>query len=794
MSKRKRILAAVLAGMMCLSFTSCGKGSTENKDAEGKQELSAGGGSKGRLVEHILEAPKGEMLDIQVLKDGNLRAFTSTGIYDSEDQGDSWKSWDAQPEELAAGFETSYREEGDTSLRIETAAIGSDGSVFYAALRDGEEYKIIRPDGSEHFLSLDVLKEEPEQEAQLAVSSSDSLLHNAAFTESGDLLCTDYNSIYQIDTSSLTVRHTYEVGLTGYGGVTGGFQFCTSGDKLYVIVQEYQPQGGSASEESSSSGIQSMQFDIKVRVYQTDTFEEAENDEVLRDFLTGSEGGAGDLTNIILSGVSDHALYFVNESGVYRYQTDGTIVEKIFNGSYGQMSNPAVFLLRGAALDKDNIYLSDTDGKIIRYVYDPDAAASPEKSLSVYALYDDRAVRQAISVFQTRNPDVLVEFEAGITGENAVTRTDALKTLNTSIMAGDGPDILLLDGMPIESYMEKGLLKDMTDVIEKVDQSDGLFKNVIGCYQKKGEYLVVPTRFIVPVLMANQEFLSQAQSLSDLADELEKYDRDNPDAGPFMGNIDSSNLLLILMPASSSAWVSQDGTLNKEELEQFFTDAKRIQDTRKLGESFEYPVEEMEFFNQAPFMTSSEFMTTESGFTDSHMYLANVRNGMDLCALVSRIDMLPNGGYKAAPGQAEGNYIPMSPIGISAKSTKTELAKEFCSFLLEDAQEFTLGDSWPVNMTAFDSKLEKPEDMKEGLRTINSDMGEGTFEMEYNWPAKEQADAFKKLAESLTTPAVTDEFITRTVYEEGIKCMNGESSVSDTVEKITQKVNLYLAE
>lgn len=794
MSKLKRILAAGIAGIMCLSFTACGKDGAGDNDADGKTDISAGEGSKGRLVEHILDAPKGEMLDIQVLKNGSLRAFTSTGIYDSGDQGDSWKSWDAQPEELADGFDTSYREDGDTSLRIEAAAIGGDGSLFYVALREGEEYKVIRPDGSEQILSLDMLKAEPEQEGQMSVSSQDSLIHNAAFTESGDLLCTDYNSIYQIDTSSLTVRHTYEAGLTGYGGVTGGFQFCTSGDKLYVIVQEYQPQGGSASEESNASGGQSMQFDIKVRGYQTDTFEETENEKVLRDFLNGSEGGAGDLTNIILPGVSDHALYFVNESGVYRYQTEGTIVEKIFNGSYGQMSNPAVFLTMGAALDKDNLYLSDTEGKIIRYVYDPDAAASPEKSLSVYALYDDRAVRQAISVFQTRNPDVLVEFEAGITGENAVTRTDALKTLNTSIMAGDGPDILLLDGMPIESYMEKGLLEDMTDVVEKVDQSDGLFKNVISCYQKKDEYLVVPTHFTVPVLMADYGFLSQTQSLGDLADELEKYDRDNPDAGPFMGNIDSSNLLLILMPASSSAWVSQDGALNGEELEQFFTDAKRIQDTRQSGESSEYPAEETEFFNQASFMTSSEFMATESGLTDSGMYLANVRNGMDLCALVSRIKMVPDGGYEAAPGQSEENYIPMSPIGISAKSTKKELAKEFCSFLLEDAQEFTLGDSWPVNITAFDKKLEKPEDMKEGLRTINSDIGEGSFEMEYIWPVKEQADAFKKLAETLTTPAVTDEFITRTVYEEGIKCMNGESSVSDTVENITQKVNLYLAE
>ncbi len=795
MNKWKRILAAAMTGMICLSFTACGKDGGENKDLNGTKEASAedgeGSGSRGRLVEHIQDGPKGELLDIQVVKDGNLRAFTSTGIYDSPDRGDSWKPWDAQPKELSDGFETSLREDGDTGLRISAAAIGSDGSLFYAALRDEAEYKVIRPDGSEQILNLELPAAEPDQRGMTALSSFGSRIYAAAFAENGDLFCTDNLNIYQIDADSLTVKHTYEVELTDYEGMTGGFEFCTSGDKLYVIVQEYQPQGSSATEESGASDIK---FDIEVRTYQTDTFENTEDEDVLSDFLSGSEGGAGDFANLTLPGASDHALYFVNKNGIYRYDTQGTIVEKIFNGSFGQMSNPAVMLSIGAAQDKDHLYLSDTDGRIIRYEYDPDAASSPEKSLAVYTLYDNRAVRQAISAFQTQNPDVLVKLEVGITGENAVTRADALKTLNTSIMAGDGPDILLMDGMPIESYMEKGLLADMSDVIEKVDQSDGLFKNILGCYQKKGEYLAVPTRFAVPVLMAENDFLSQTETLGDLADALTEYGQEYPDKSTFMENIAASNLLLILMPASSPAWINQDGTLNQKALKQFFTDAKRIQDIRQPYESFEYTASDAEFFNQAPFMTSAEYLTTESGFTDSEMYLANIRRGMDLCALISKINTVSDGSYKLAPGQAEGTYIPMSTIGISAKSTKTELAEEFCTFLLQDAQDFTLEDSWPVNIAAFDKKLLKPEDIQEGMRTIESDIGEGTFEMEYTWPSKEQADAFKKLAGELKTPAVTDEFITRTVFEEGTKCMNGESSVSDTVDKITQKVNLYLAE
>ena len=53
-----------------------------------------------------------------------------------------------------------------------------------------------------------------------------------------------------------------------------------------------------------------------------------------------------------------------------------------------------------------------------------------------------------------------------------------LKTLNADIMAGKGPDILVLDGLPIASYMEKGLLADLSDVLDELKAGDGCFENM----------------------------------------------------------------------------------------------------------------------------------------------------------------------------------------------------------------------------------------------------------------------------------------------------------------------------
>jgi len=71
-------------------------------------------------------------------------------------------------------------------------------------------------------------------------------------------------------------------------------------------------------------------------------------------------------------------------------------------------------------------------------------------------------------LFQKKYPDVYVNIETGMSGDDSVTDTDALKVLNTEIMAGTGPDVLLLDGISEDTYIEKGMLEDLKRGIKKI--------------------------------------------------------------------------------------------------------------------------------------------------------------------------------------------------------------------------------------------------------------------------------------------------------------------------------------
>ena len=54
-------------------------------------------------------------------------------------------------------------------------------------------------------------------------------------------------------------------------------------------------------------------------------------------------------------------------------------------------------------------------------------------------------------------------------------------------------------------------------------------------------------------------------------------------------------------------------------------------------------------------------------------------------------------------------------------------------------------------------------------------MGAG-LDLEIIPPAKEDYDALQDMIGTLTTPAVTDDIINRTVMTEGLKCLSQETS------------------
>ena len=111
--------------------------------------------------------------------------------------------------------------------------------------------------------------------------------------------------------------------------------------------------------------------------------------------------------------------------------------------------------------------------------------------IHLYTLKDNDQLQQSAKLFEEKFPEYQVVIDVGVSEEDGKTVSDAIRSLNTEIMAGNGPDIILMDGLPIEDYIEKGVLEDLSDMVESVKENgEEFFENVLSSY-KKGEKVLV---------------------------------------------------------------------------------------------------------------------------------------------------------------------------------------------------------------------------------------------------------------------------------------------------------------
>ena len=211
-----------------------------------------------------------------------------------------------------------------------------------------------------------------------------------------------------------------------------------------------------------------------------------------------------------------------------------------------------------------------SDGvSVINYTYNPDITSTPDNQIVIYSLLENYMIRQAISAYSKENPDVYVKYEIGLNYNDGVTQSDALKTLNTEIMGGNGPDVIILDGLTAESYISKGLLEDMSDIINPLIENETIFKNIAQAYTKDGKIYQIPTYFKYPILLGNKEDINSVSDLSSLV-ELTKKLSTQTDKMIFNNYFSARTLVYSLYNLYGNDWLKHDNTINEDALTDFF--------------------------------------------------------------------------------------------------------------------------------------------------------------------------------------------------------------------------------
>lgn len=762
----KNIKKSLLLFMSCLSvllLISCGGEDKESPVATGSQP------AMGRYVEKTLKYPDdvNEAMAVTAVKKSNgsldlfmyLEQSPYCVLYNTSD-GTEYEKFDVPW----------YEELIEMQYYVRSIAYDSnDNEYLLVWTEDADKVYKVTADNKLEEIQMEWVewKESPSEE--LSVSASEMII-----ASNGDLLLSQ--------TGNGIVQYSSDGKFKSCYGDGYNRRFTSSGESLFII------------DENSSQII----------VYDLNTYEQKTT--VNYDNMT---------EDAILTQGSEGSIYLTDRSGVYRLTEGGSLWEKIIEGELTSLSLPSMYSGGVIETKPGEFYMlfadPESNSSIFKYEYDESVSTIPSTELTVYTLMENDTLRQATGEFQRKNPDIRVNIMVGIDNDSSMTKEDAIKALNTEIIAGKGPDLILLDGMNVDSYIQKKVLADLSGVVKEVNESgEKLMDSMINVYEDDSKIFAVPAKFNAPSMWIDEEYAESIKNLKDLA-EFAKSHNDKK-VVPFSSYRD---LLEIFSLSSGVLWLDEDGNLNEKSMAEFLVYLKEIYDsgmnfTDRQVEDEKKDEKEDEgrwgyggvdpMSKDIAKSMGSESSVFDWAFGRSYTYCSNLKGYNSISAPFLAVSERNGGVVMPLPGLDEDVFIPVNVIGINAKTEKPDIAEEFVKVMLSSSvQDARIYDGFPINLKSLEHGAEGKgtEDLYFGItNTVESEQGNILIEEDLSGPMP-PAEELKKVMDmclKLKTPYVPNDTLLEMIIDETEEYFTGDETVEQAVSKIKERTKLYLSE
>lgn len=491
---------------------------------------------------------------------------------------------------------------------------------------------------------------------------------------------------------------------------------------------------------------------------------------------------------IIFSEKDSNDIYFKCDEGMYKY--DNNEVELLFNIDNTQLCNTNVGNNDFVVLN-DNTILSYGDSKdngrskIYKYSYGNISLDNMEykdnnEEFVIYSLYENDTIRNYVLNFKDNYPNTSIKYRYGISMDNDVIETDAIATLNTELMAGQGPDVLFLDNLDIDNYYEKGILENITDIVNNNESS--LFTNIIDSYRRDDILYCVPTSFNVPIIIG--ENVSNINNLDAL---ISRCKEDTDSGEEILLNISSGeDIIDTFYERIFNNILNDDKTLNVEAIENNLNKLKNIYDLTVDNSS----IDQEETINNNKEYTN-DFIS---------LYLTNKDAKMNICSInsynqyffMSAILDKYNCDYTLW-NEENGNYFNgINIAGVNSNSKNKDIAKEFVNSLLNGSYYNTEFSNLSINKEVFRNTLENMENYSSGVSAMDEN-GEGDILESVTMPENYVENIINSIY-SLNKAINVNKIILEKVKSEMVSYIEGQSDIDSTLNMIKNNLDIYLSE
>ena len=444
-----------------------------------------------------------------------------------------------------------------------------------------------------------------------------------------------------------------------------------------------------------------------------------ENDQIFTVDITGGVCYTQPAEGQMLMDVRDGNLYGLRGNSVYVRTENGTVWEQILDAENAPRMQIASAVTAVRALASDCLVVdawvslsvrhgAGTRSQLLRYDYDPALVRPETRTLTVYSLEENPTVRQTVSQCMLEHPELEVEYEVGL--QEGLEKEDAIKQLNTRLLAGEAPDVLILDGLPVDSLVEQGLLADLSSLVD----TDGLYP-AARAGERDGKLWYVAGRMKLPLLLgAGYE---PPESLDQLAQAVESgpqlHTQSTLSDRAALGQ-PPEEIAAVLLPGMRDTLL-HSGQIDRAALEEFYTLVGRLCSAAgpEIYEQF-WRSEQMEEKFGSSWIDGVTFFPQ-----DAAAQLKTLDSLNELCFAFyykEADDAVDLGQYcvRGVPG-AQRVYVPSVMAGIPAGQEETADAAIFLEKLLSHpVQQYEMDDGLPVRPESLQSQWEL-EPMREYL-------------------------------------------------------------------------------
>ena len=374
-----------------------------------------------------------------------------------------------------------------------------------------------------------------------------------------------------------------------------------------------------------------------------------------------------------------------------------------------------------------------------------------ETVLKIAGLSRPMVLSSAIADFKALRLEYTVEYTdyAELYGEQA------LQQLQLDLTQGNAPDLLFLNGLPFETYVNYSLLEnlypliDADDSVNRGDFTENLLAELESSdhslYRMPQSYSIVTTAGL-PTVSGKRLNWTYADVNDELAQNEKLLSAFYGETGPSL-----AVTLPLYMTATLVDYENAESYFSSSEAVSFFTFLQNVQPHADIPYTAENELEALRkgeiLFAQMMLLSPEQFAETDTLFDGELIYP----------------------GYPDASG---GSFYLNLPMAIPAAAKEKDGAWAFLKLLFSSSYYATRG-GWIPLQSGFDASLQ------EALA---------------NGASEESIQRLADIQKKIHSLAYYDEAITSVIADETAYLFAGERTAEETAARIDQRVQLYLTE